>query len=375
MTNTDTSDSVQFQEITTGCGRSIGRATLNAPRTLNALSLEMIQALDERLREWLGRDDVVAIWLDGSGERALCAGGDVLALHRSMVQYAGRDRNPFVEEYFAAEYRLDHLLHSAAKPVICWAEGLVMGGGMGLMQASHFRLVTSTSRLAMPEITIGLFPDVGASWFLNRLPGKTGLFMGLTGMQMNARDAVELGLADRFMGEDREAVLESLAASGFDDDATENHRRLFRHFQEIGEQPEGLNGAVLNHLDIINRLCDGATVNEVVANILGHTQCDGWLDKARKTLASGCPQTMHLIWQQLHRARYLSLADVFRMEWCLAIQCGLHGDFREGVRALLIDKDGAPRYRHRNVDQVDAAYVEAFFQCPAPVHPLADLGV
>lgn len=374
MTDTGSNDPVQFQERAAGGGRVIGRAILNAPRALNALSLEMIELLEARLDDWLARDDVAAIWLEGSGTKALCAGGDVVALHKSMVKHAGRERNPYIEDYFAAEYRLDYRLHTAAKPVICWAEGLVMGGGMGLMQGSDFRLVTASSRLAMPEITIGLFPDVGGSWFLNRLPGHAGLFLGLTGAHLNARDALDLGLADRFMDVDRETVLDRLAELEFSGDADQDRRRLFRLFRDTAARPEGQDGAVLSHLDTINRLCDGADVNEVVANILHHDQCDGWLDKARKTLAAGCPQTMHLIWEQLRRGKYLSLAEVFRMEWCLAVQCGLHGDFREGVRALLIDKDGAPRFRHRDVDQVDPAYIDGFFRNPAPVHPLADLG-
>ncbi|HAJ41793.1 MAG TPA: enoyl-CoA hydratase, partial [Alcanivorax sp.] len=165
----------------------IGRATLNAPRSLNALSLEMIEALDRQITDWQAREEVVAIWLEGNGGKALSAGGDVVALHGAMVKHAGQSRNPFTEHYFASEYRLDHRLHTSETPVICWADGVVMGGGMGLMQASQFRLVTPKSRLAMPEITIGLFPDVGASWFLNRLPGKTGLFLGLTGVHLNAR--------------------------------------------------------------------------------------------------------------------------------------------------------------------------------------------
>jgi len=366
-------DSVQFEERTTGSGHLIGRATLNAPRSLNALSLEMIQALDQQIADWQARDEIVAIWLEGAGGKALSAGGDVVALHGAMVKHAGQSRNPFAEQYFATEYRLDYRLHTSATPVICWAEGVVMGGGMGLMQGSQFRLVTPKSRLAMPEITIGLFPDVGASWFLNHLPGKTGLFLGLTGAHINARDALDLGLADRFIDADREQVLDALAESHYHNDHDTNRRQLHQCLRDLSSHPEGLTPAVMDHLDTINELCDAATVNEVVKRILAHKQCDGWLDKARATLVDGCPQTAHLIWQQLERARYQSLAETLRMEWCLAVQCALHSDFREGVRALLIDKDGKPRFRHRDVDQVDRDYIDGFFQNPAPEHPLADL--
>ncbi|ASK33479.1 enoyl-CoA hydratase [Alcanivorax sp. N3-2A] len=366
-------DTVQFQELPTADGRYFGRVILNAPRAMNALGLDMIQAIDARLDQWLDDPRLVAIWLEGAGGKALCAGGDVIALHASMVKYSGQARNPFVEEYFAAEYRLDYRLHTCTKPVIAWAEGLVMGGGMGLMQASDFRLVTGNSRLAMPEISIGLFPDVGASWFLNRLPGKTGLFLGLTGVHLNARDALDLGLADRFIDDDRDTLLQALLAGDYSDDDGDNHRRLYRALRQHAARPNGLDGAVLSHLDTINRLCDGADITEVVDNILACKQCDGWLDRARGTLAKGCPQTAHLVWQQLERGRHRSLAEVFRMEWCLAVQCGQHTDFREGVRALLIDKDGAPRFRHRSVAEVPAGYIDEFFVNPLPKHPLADL--
>ncbi|MBM1143122.1 enoyl-CoA hydratase/isomerase family protein [Alcanivorax sp. ZXX171] len=367
-------DSVLFEELSTACGRVIGRATLNAPRSLNALTLDMIQALDARVADWQGRDEVVAIWLDGAGGKALSAGGDVVALHGAAVKHAGQARNPFAEQYFAEEYRLDYRLHVSETPVICWADGVVMGGGMGLMQGSQFRLVTPRSRLAMPEVTIGLFPDVGASWFLNRLPGHTGLFLGLTGVHLNARDALDLGLADRFMDAAPEEVLKALTENRYDGDRDADRARLYRQLRDLATAPEGLQAAVSDHRDTIERLCDGATVEEVVARIQEHKQCDGWLDKARKTLAAGCPQTMHLVWEQLRRARHLSLAEALRLEWCVAVQCCLHPDFREGVRALLIDKDGGPRFRHRSVDEVSADYIDGFFRCPADAHPLADLG-
>lgn len=367
-------DSVLFEELSTACGRVIGRATLNAPRSLNALTLDMIQALDARVADWQGRDEVVAIWLDGAGGKALSAGGDVVALHGAAVKHAGQARNPFAEQYFAEEYRLDYRLHVSETPVICWADGVVMGGGMGLMQGSQFRLVTPRSRLAMPEVTIGLFPDVGASWFLNRLPGHTGLFLGLTGVHLNARDALDLGLADRFLDADPEEVLKALTENSYDGDRAADRARLYRQLRDLGTTPEGLQAAVSDHRETIESLCDGATVDEVVTRILEHKQCDGWLDKARKTLAAGCPQTMHLVWEQLRRARHLSLAEALRLEWCVAVQCCLHSDFREGVRALLIDKDGSPRFRHRSPSEVSADYIDGFFRNPAPEHPLADLG-
>ncbi|MBL4569907.1 MAG: enoyl-CoA hydratase/isomerase family protein, partial [Alcanivorax sp.] len=147
-----------FSEIETRCGRVIARATLNAPKALNALSLDMIQVLSKQMDEWEQRDDVVAIWLEGAGGKAFCAGGDIVQMHKSMVKHAGQGRNPFTEQYFAEEYALDYRIHTSRIPVVVFGDGIVMGGGMGLLQGADFRLVTPRSRMAMPEITIGLFP-------------------------------------------------------------------------------------------------------------------------------------------------------------------------------------------------------------------------
>ncbi|MAD21828.1 MAG: enoyl-CoA hydratase, partial [Halomonas sp.] len=185
---------VLFEEHTTQDGHVIGEITLNAERSLNALTLEMIEEILPRLNQWQSDERVVAVLLDSAGEKAFCAGGDVVNLYKAIQGEGAAD---FPERFFENEYRLDYQLHTFPKPVICWGNGIVMGGGMGLLSGSSHRIVTETSRLAMPEVTIGLYPDVGASWFLNRLPGGAGRFLAMTGGQINAPDAVHLGLADR----------------------------------------------------------------------------------------------------------------------------------------------------------------------------------
>ncbi len=368
------SDCVLFSEIPTACGRVIARATLNAPKALNAFGLDMIQALDRQLDEWEQRDDIVALWLDGAGDKAFCAGGDIVQMHKSMVKHAGEGRNPFTEQYFAEEYALDYRLHRLPVPVVVFGDGIVMGGGMGLLQGADYRLVTPRSRMAMPEITIGLFPDVGGSWFLNRLPGKVGLFLGLTGVHINGREAVEVGLADRMVDGDAEGLLALLAEQRFSLEPRDNRAVLYRLFKEQAADMTALPHPLVDHLPLINSLCDGEDLQTVVSQLLSAKDRDSWLDRALGTLEKGCPQTAHLVWEQLERSTYLSLAEVFRMEWCLAVQCSIRGDFREGVRALLIDKDGKPAFRHRSIADVPRDYIDGFFCCPAPAHPLASLG-
>ena len=157
---------------------------MNSPKTLNALSYDMTLLLAKRMEVWARDPDLAAVVLRGAGERAFCAGGDLHSMYRSMTENAGKvfGADSFPGQFFTHEYALDYRIHTFPKPVMVWGNGIVMGGGMGLMMGASHRVVTDTSRAAMPEITIGLFPDVGGSWLLNRMPGKAGLFLGLTGL-------------------------------------------------------------------------------------------------------------------------------------------------------------------------------------------------
>ncbi len=180
---------VLFEEIPTADGYVIARATLNAAKSINSLTLEIIRQLDAQLRAWADHPQVVCVFLDGAGEKGFCAGGDVRKLYDSARECGASKRNEYAETFFGEEYVLDHRIHTYPKPLIAWGNGVVMGGGVGLLAGASHRVVTETTRFAMPEITIGLFPDVGGSYFLNRMPGRSGLFLGLTGAHCNASDA------------------------------------------------------------------------------------------------------------------------------------------------------------------------------------------
>jgi len=192
---------VLLSERATGDGRLIGIASLNSPRTLNGFSLDMAHLLDARLQRWADDERIVCVLLQGAGEKAFCAGGDLRALYQSMQTYraSGSDdilTNTYAADFFALEYRLDYRIHTYTKPIICWGHGIVMGGGIGLMAGASHRVVSEHSKLAFPEITIGLFPDVGGSWLLNRVPQYGGRFLALTGAPLNAGDAIYARLAD-----------------------------------------------------------------------------------------------------------------------------------------------------------------------------------
>ena len=370
---------IQLQEIPIGPGQRyrLGRATLNSPKSLNALSLDMIQQLLDQLSEWADDPNLVAIWLEGAGDKAFCAGGDVVQVYRAMAEY-GEDENPEAIDYFSHEYRLDHLLHTFPKPVICWGHGIVMGGGMGLMPGADFRIVTEQSRLAMPEITISLFPDVGGSWFLNRMPGRTGRFVALTGAPMNASDALFAGLADRCIAhENKGEVLAAIREAPWDGSPAHNRHMLNRLLRDIAHHEAHElhlpDSQLRTHFDRINQLMDHPDIEGVVHAITGLTDSAPWLQQAAATLKKGSPAAAWVIDRQLTRARYWSLAEVFQHELVLAVNCCRLGEFREGVRALLIDKDKQPRWRYPDIESVEAEFVDAHFVNHWTDNPLSDL--
>ncbi|CAD5106917.1 enoyl-CoA hydratase/isomerase family protein [Zestomonas carbonaria] len=365
---------VHFQELPGQHGARIGIASLDAERSLNALSLPMIEALNRQLRAWADDPAIVCVLLRGNGPKAFCAGGDVVQLVEACRAHPG-EVPPLAARFFADEYRLDHLIHTYPKPLICWAHGYVMGGGMGLMQGAGVRIVTPSSRLAMPEIGIGLYPDVGGSWFLNRLPGKFGLFLGLTATQVNARDALDLGLADRFLlDEQQDDLLKGLQQLNWQEQSALQLNSLLQALahQAEADRPEA---QLLPRRDYLDHLLDVADLPSAWRLLTAlQDDPDPLLARAGKTLANGCPLTAHLVWEQLQRALHLSLAEVFRLEYAMSLNCCRHPEFPEGVRARLIDKDNAPRWHWPEVENIPGAVIEAHFQ-PAwnGAHPLEDL--
>lgn len=365
---------LHFVELSGVDGSRIGIATLNAQKTLNALSLPMIEALTRKLDEWAQDDQIKCVLLRGNGDKAFCAGGDV----RSLVDACRRQPGQvpaLAAQFFAAEYQLDYTLHTFAKPVICWGHGYVLGGGMGLLQGASIRIVTPGSRLAMPEVSIGLYPDVGAGWFLSRLPGKLGLFLALTGAQVNARDALDLGLADRFMTEgQQEELIDGLLQLNWQEQTQIQLNSLLKALEHRA-WPELPDAQWLPRREQIDRLLDNG---DVVCdwNAIAHlaNSADPLLAKAGQNLKLGCPLTARLVWEQFARARHASLAQVLQMEYTMSLNCCRHPEFSEGVRARLIDKDNKPRWHWPDIASIPDAVVQAHFsKAWEGRHPLADL--
>lgn len=378
-------DLVIFEELPTTDGFLIGIAQLNAPKTLNGLSLDMTRLLRQRLEAWSNNQKIVVIVLRGAGDKAFCAGGDLHALHHSMMQNPSKDplQNDYAGTFFAEEYALDYRIHTFPKPVLVWGDGIVMGGGMGLMMGASHRIVTETTRMAMPEISIGLFPDVGGTWLLNRLPGNAGLFLGLTGAQLGANDALFAGMADYHVKRDLyDQLLKSLTHSHWEQTLSRaeqrgNHDRLSFLISQIATEPDPLVKPLQEYLPLIRQLCSGADLNRIVRNILSLADHqDPWLQRASKTLSQGSPGSARLTFELLKHNKLRSLAEVYRVEWLAGLMAATHGDFAEGIRALLIDKDKQPKWNPSTIAEADENWVQKFFTLPFPAdqHPLHRLG-
>jgi len=365
---------ILFEELPAAAGK-LGRVTLNVAGTLNSLTLEMVELLLEKLDAWRSDDAIAAIFIEGAGEKAFCAGGDVQALYHSAVATPGGPCE-YAERFFAREYRMNYTLHTYTKPLICWGHGIVMGGGLGVMAACSHRVVTEKTRIAMPEVTIALFPDVGGTWFLNHMPGNAGQFLALTGASINAADAIFTGIADRFITSERKAeVLDLLVRQHWGTDAQQNHARVHHVLRPFAEQSIGQcpGGQVEPHLGSINRLCDGDDIHQIIDNITSQSTQDPWLSKAGESLAHGSPLAALWIARQLRAERHASLKEVFQAEILLVTNIVRHPEFTEGVRALLIDKDRTPRWQYPASRDVPGPVLDGFFAAPWGCNPLADL--
>ncbi len=365
---------VIFIEHPTQGDKVLGEIRLNSEKSLNALNWDMVQLIRPMLEKWQEDDRVCAVLLGSEGEKAFCAGGDVVKLHQAITQSENKSG---MDEFFTQEYALDYYLHTYQKPLIAWGKGIVMGGGMGLLNGCQFRVVTESSHLAMPEVNIGLYPDVGASWFLNHLPKRNGLFLGLTACAIHANDAVFLGLADRAIANDKfDELLDKLLTSTWDQPAVEVIDTILRQLEldssaVFAELPH----PIQDHQELIDEVMGKESIVDIVNAFLALDGSDKWVGKLQNTLKYGSPVSMHLIKRQLDRCRHASLKEVFQTELDLTVKVSRQRELPEGIRALLIDKDRLPQWTYTSVDQVEDSFIDGFFESPwtPENHPLRDL--
>jgi enoyl-CoA hydratase/carnithine racemase len=353
----------------------VGCITLNRPQALNALSLDMVRSLTSTLQRW--RDDpmVLAVVLRGMGKEGpfgvFCAGGDIRFFHQAAL--AGDEA---LEAFFTEEYTLNHLIHTYAKPLIAFMDGIVMGGGMGISQGASLRVVTERTKLAMPETAIGLFPDVGGGYFLSRCPGRVGEYLALTGRVLDGMAALGVGLADAKMESGRLSGLwESLGHTPYESGEAVQ-RWCENHTQKIAPRADVLGVGARGRIDRVFALDSvGAIVSALEA-----ADSDTWCRDTAALLRKRSPLMLHVVLEQIRRARALGLADNLRMERDMVYRCfhlrpGAAGETVEGIRALAIDKDHAPHWQPASIEQVTPTQVAAFFVSPwaSEKHPLRAL--
>ena len=340
---------------------ALGLITLNRPKALNALTLGMIEVIERAMEEWAVDDRVGAVLIQGAGDKAFCAGGDVRAI-------AVVDGDPETERlkrlFFAREYQLNYHIHTFGKPFLALVDGITMGGGCGLSLHGSHVITTERTALAMPETVLGLFPDVGATWFLNQLKGEMGVYLGLSGVRLRANDLVALGLATHFMpSTDGPTLIRALAAEPVLGEAT-----IAEMLGRFGADP-GL-GQVATRQAAVDRLFAGPTVEAIIDTLSGAEE--EWAQEALATIHRASPTSLKLTLRQLRTGRGLDLAHMFRIEYRLAVRCTAGHDFPEGVRAILVDKDNAPRWQPDRLEALDDAAIDAYF---APFADQAELAL
>jgi enoyl-CoA hydratase len=334
----------------------LGLVTLNRPKAMNALTHAMALALEAQLDAWADDGAVAAIAIRGAGDRAFAAGGDIRALYEAgRPDGDGDGRRNF--GFFADEYRLNTRIKRYPKPYVGLMDGVVMGGGVGISVHGSRRVAGDRTVFAMPETGIGLFPDVGATWFLPRLPGQTGMWLGLTGARLKTADAVACGICDMQVPSDAmDALVDALsrieAGGPRPLDAIDDALAAF------ARAPEG--ETVLDrHAERIDRCFAGDSVEAVLAAL--EAEGDEWSAAQHAAILTKSPTSTRIAFRQIRQGAGLSFEDCMRLEYRLARYCMTHHDFYEGVRAVIVDKDNRPRWQPSTLGEATDAHVADAF--------------
>ena len=337
-------------EVLTRIENGVGRITLNRPKAIHALNRSMCEAMIAALLEWRSNPSVSSILIDHTGERGFCAGGDI-----RMIADSGAGDGVDAKAFFLAEYRLNALMFGYPKPITAIVDGIVMGGGVGISEPADIRVATERTTYAMPETGIGLFPDVGGGWFLPRLPGQTGVWLALTGARLKAADTVALGIHTHFVPADRvEALKADLMGEAADPSSV-----VARHAGDAVPAP------LSAHREAIDRLFAFDTVEDIFAAL----EADGsdWALGQLAILKTKSPTSLKVTLRHIREgAKAASFSDNMAVEYAVSGRIGATHDFQEGVRAVIVDKDNAPRWSPADLSGVTQATLDALFA------PLAD---
>lgn len=337
----------------------VGRAgviTMNRPKVLNALNFNMIKLIYPQLKKWEADSDTDLVIIKALGGKAFCAGGDIRA-----VTEAGKAGDPLAQDFFRAEYILNHAIGTFKKPYVALIDGITMGGGVGLSVHGSFRVATEKTLFAMPETGIGLFPDVGGGYFLPRLQGKLGLFLALTGFRLKGRDVHRAGIATHFVDSNKMSELEEELVKCASAEDISKVLDLYQSQSVLGlDKPFVLE----KHVTDINKLFSAHCVEAIMDNL--RAEGSEFATKQTETLLRMSPTSLKMTFKQLQLGGALSLKDVLIMEYRLCQACMRGHDFYEGVRAVLVDKDQNPRWSPSSLDQVSDQDVDSCFSSMGP---------
>lgn len=326
-----------------------GLITLNRPQALNALTHGMCLAMERQLLAWADDPAIAHVVVRGAGERAFSAGGDIRHIYEM-----GKAGNPRQIDFFRDEYRLDTLIKRYPKPYTALIDGIVMGGGVGVSVNGRYRVATDTITFAMPEVGIGHFPDVGATFFLPRAPGELGMFLALTGGRLKQADSLFAGIVTHAVPRDALADLEAALV-----DAADPAPVLARFHADPGPAP------IASRLALIDSAFSAESVSAILARLDASTGADaGWAASTAASIRAKSPTSLEIAYRQMRRGRLASFEDCMRMEFRIVSRLLKGEDFYEGVRAVIIDKDNQPRWRPAHLAEVRREDIEAHFEAP-----------
>jgi enoyl-CoA hydratase len=336
-------------EVLISVENGVGRIRLNRPKAIHALTTGMCSAVIDALLAWRADESVIAVMLDHAEGRGFCAGGDI-----AMIANSAKGDCSEAEQFFHAEYRMNHLLFAYEKPILAFMDGIVMGGGVGISDPARYRVATERTTYAMPETGIGLFPDVGGGWFLPRMPGRTGAWLATTGARIKGADCAAIGIATHYMASDKlEAVKARIIADPYG---------LGEILDEVADTPPASEWET--HREQIDRLF----ASDIYEEILAALKADGsdWAQAQLATLATKSPQTIKVALRQMvEGAAFTDFADNMRNEYRIGYHVIRRPDFVEGVRAVIFDKDNAPQWNPARPEDVSDELVDSLF-APLP---------
>ena len=333
---------IEFEERGT-----LGLVTLNRPDALNALTHAMALALEAQLARWAAAPEIAVVAIRGAGDKAFCAGGDIRALWEAGRPGGANGRANFA--FYADEYRLNAAIRRYPKPYVALMDGVVMGGGVGVSIHAARRIAGDRTLFAMPETGIGLFPDVGGTWFLPRLPGQVGMWLGLTGARLRTADVLAAGICDHYLPSDRvEELIRALA--GIEIGAREPLEAVDRVIEAFARQPEAEAGLPARRA-IIDRCFAGESVEAILDALAG--EGDDWAPAQREAILTKSPTCTRIAFRQIREGAGLGFEDCMRLEYRLARFCMQRPDFYEGVRAAIIDRDSPPRWDPATLAEAD----------------------